>query len=105
MPANGRWDLIRRLKVNLHIFSLVNLCFLCRSECIKSRVLIRDFIVNVFEVIELRRMNWDGQVERMWTGEMRTELESGNLKGRDYLKTSKYDDIIKTILINLDKRV
>jgi len=50
-------------------------------------------------------MNWDGQVERMWTGEMRTELESGNLKGRDYLKTSKYDDIIKTILINLDKRV
>jgi len=24
-------------------------------------------------------MNWEGHVERVWTGEMYTELESGNL--------------------------
>jgi hypothetical protein len=36
------------------------------------------------KVIKLRRVNWDGHVERMWTGEMYADLESGNLKGRDY---------------------
>ena len=41
----------------------------------------------------------------MWTAEMLTELGQGNLKGRDYFKTQTYDDIIKTILRNLDMSV
>jgi len=45
------------------------------------------FFLNIVKVIELRRMNWEGNVERMWTREIHTELESENLNERDYLKT------------------
>ena len=54
--------------------------------------------LNIIKVVELRRMNWEGHVERKWTGEMHTELKSGNLEGRDYLNTYTYDDIIKRFL-------